>query len=98
MKLVPAPERVTQSIFHSRPVVPMPSTCKCFKTLSHRQPSACGPSGFWFPLVSIHTGDPLGGMGVTEIGFAAMARRLLGLAEKFADTRIAFLLEGGYDL
>jgi len=45
-----------------------------------------------------HRRDPLGGMGVTEIGFAALARRLLGLAEKFADTRIAFLLEGGYDL
>jgi len=27
-----------------------------------------------------------------------MAKRLLGLAEKFAGGRIAFLLEGGYDL
>ncbi len=45
-----------------------------------------------------HRRDPLGGMGVTEEGFAAMARQLLMLAEKFADRRIAFLLEGGYDL
>ena len=45
-----------------------------------------------------HRRDPLGGMGVTEQGFGAMARRLLGLADKFADARIAFLLEGGYDL
>jgi len=45
-----------------------------------------------------HRRDPLGGMGVTEAGFAAMARRLLALAEKFTGARIAFLLEGGYDL
>jgi acetoin utilization deacetylase AcuC-like enzyme len=45
-----------------------------------------------------HRRDPLGGMGVTETGFGAMAKRLLGLAEKFAGGRIAFLLEGGYDL
>lgn len=45
-----------------------------------------------------HRHDPLGGMGVTEEGFAAMARQLLVLAEKFAGAKIAFLLEGGYDL
>ena len=45
-----------------------------------------------------HRRDPLGGMGVTEEGFALMAHRLLGLADKFADGKIAFLLEGGYDL
>jgi len=45
-----------------------------------------------------HRRDPLGGMGVTETGFGVMARELLRLAEKFADARIAFLLEGGYDL
>jgi acetoin utilization deacetylase AcuC-like enzyme len=27
-----------------------------------------------------------------------MARRLVGLAEQFSNSRIAFLLEGGYDL
>jgi len=45
-----------------------------------------------------HRRDPLGGMGVTEQGFGSMARTLIALARKFADGRIAFLLEGGYDL
>jgi acetoin utilization deacetylase AcuC-like enzyme len=45
-----------------------------------------------------HRRDPLGGMNVTEEGFGAMARSLLALANRFADGRIAFLLEGGYDL
>ncbi|MGH7817804.1 MAG: histone deacetylase family protein [Candidatus Binatia bacterium] len=45
-----------------------------------------------------HRRDPLGGMGVTEEGFAAMAQRLLAVAEKFSSTRAVFLLEGGYDL
>lgn len=45
-----------------------------------------------------HRRDPLGGMGVTEEGFAAMARMLLRLAGRYADGKIAFLLEGGYDL
>ena len=45
-----------------------------------------------------HRRDPLGGMGVTEEGFGAMARMLLRLAGQYADGKIAFLLEGGYDL
>jgi len=45
-----------------------------------------------------HRRDPLGGMGVTDEGFAMMSRSLLGLADKFADAKIGFLLEGGYDL
>jgi len=45
-----------------------------------------------------HRRDPLGGMGVSDEGFALMAQRLLGLADKFAAGKIAFLLEGGYDL
>ncbi|HEX9788741.1 MAG TPA: histone deacetylase [Candidatus Binatia bacterium] len=45
-----------------------------------------------------HRRDPLGGMEVTEQGFAMMARVLIAQAKKFADGRIAFLLEGGYDL
>lgn len=45
-----------------------------------------------------HRRDPLGGMGLTEEGFAAMAGKLLMLAEKFAGARIALVLEGGYDL
>jgi acetoin utilization deacetylase AcuC-like enzyme len=45
-----------------------------------------------------HRRDPLGGMEVTEAGFAGMTRLLLDLANQYARGRIAFLLEGGYDL
>ncbi|MFQ5681717.1 MAG: histone deacetylase [Candidatus Binatia bacterium] len=45
-----------------------------------------------------HWRDPLGGMGVTEKGFGFMAAMLLKLAERHAGGKIAFLLEGGYDL
>jgi acetoin utilization deacetylase AcuC-like enzyme len=45
-----------------------------------------------------HRRDPLGGMEVSEEGFAGMAERILGIADEYADGRIAFLLEGGYDL
>ncbi|HEX9144689.1 MAG TPA: histone deacetylase [Candidatus Binatia bacterium] len=45
-----------------------------------------------------HRRDPLGGMEVTEEGFGAMAQILLQLAERHAGGKIAFLLEGGYDL
>ena len=45
-----------------------------------------------------HQRDPLGGMMVTEEGFAGMAQELVNLAEQYATGNIAFLLEGGYDL
>ncbi len=45
-----------------------------------------------------HQQDPLGGMMVTEKGFGAMASMLIELAEKYAGGKIAFLLEGGYNL
>jgi acetoin utilization deacetylase AcuC-like enzyme len=45
-----------------------------------------------------HRRDPLGGMAVTEAGFASMAVLLLQLADQYAGGKIAFLLEGGYDL
>ncbi len=45
-----------------------------------------------------HRSDPLGGMDVTEKGFGAMASLLIDLAERYAGGKIAFLLEGGYDL
>jgi acetoin utilization deacetylase AcuC-like enzyme len=45
-----------------------------------------------------HERDPLGGMEVTEEGFAAMARALVERAAPFSDGRIALVLEGGYDL
>jgi acetoin utilization deacetylase AcuC-like enzyme len=38
-------------------------------------------------------GDLLGGMQVTEVGFAELARRTRGLCE-----RVALVLEGGYTL
>jgi acetoin utilization deacetylase AcuC-like enzyme len=37
-------------------------------------------------------------MAVTEQGFGLMAQVLIGLAQKYSGGRIAFLLEGGYDL
>jgi acetoin utilization deacetylase AcuC-like enzyme len=45
-----------------------------------------------------HRLDPLGGMAVTERGFSRMAAQMLELARKHAGGRIAFLLEGGYNL
>ena len=45
-----------------------------------------------------HWRDPLGGMRVTEQGFAAMARCLIGVAERVAGGRCVAVLEGGYDL
>jgi acetoin utilization deacetylase AcuC-like enzyme len=45
-----------------------------------------------------HRSDPLGGMQVTERGFAAMARSLIGVAEEVAGGRCVAVLEGGYDL
>jgi acetoin utilization deacetylase AcuC-like enzyme len=45
-----------------------------------------------------HRRDPLAGMEVTELGFAGMAGLLLELADQYTGGKIAFLLEGGYDL
>jgi acetoin utilization deacetylase AcuC-like enzyme len=45
-----------------------------------------------------HYRDPLGGMNVTEEGFAAMARTLLRIARDHGQGRCAAILEGGYDL
>jgi acetoin utilization deacetylase AcuC-like enzyme len=44
-----------------------------------------------------HTDDPLGGMDVTEDGFAHMALRALALAQELCGSRLALALEGGYD-
>ena len=55
-----------------------------------------------FILVSagfdIGAGDPLGGMSVTSRGFGMMAGALRALAERSAGGRLAFVLEGGYNL
>jgi len=42
--------------------------------------------------------DPLGGMKVTEEGFAAMTRVLLNIARTHCGGKALFALEGGYDL
>lgn len=42
--------------------------------------------------------DPLGGMRVTTDGYLAMARHLVGVAQRHAHDRCIFMLEGGYDL
>ncbi|MCA9773757.1 MAG: histone deacetylase, partial [Myxococcales bacterium] len=45
-----------------------------------------------------HLRDPLGGMGVSEEGFAAMMGILGAVADETARGRVALILEGGYDL
>lgn len=45
-----------------------------------------------------HFRDPLGGMRVTEAGFAAMARRVKRLAAECCGGRMVAALEGGYNL
>ena len=45
-----------------------------------------------------HRADPLGGMSVTERGFAAMCSALKKLAQQLCGGKIVLLLEGGYDL
>ncbi|MEO8083985.1 MAG: histone deacetylase [Ardenticatenales bacterium] len=42
--------------------------------------------------------DPLAGLAVTGAGFHATARALADIAARHAEGRIAFVLEGGYDL
>ena len=43
-----------------------------------------------------HTSDPLGGLRYTEEGYAKMAKKLQEIANRYADGRIVFILEGGY--
>jgi acetoin utilization deacetylase AcuC-like enzyme len=45
-----------------------------------------------------HHNDPLGGMGVTEAGYASMTRILMDIAKKHSQGRLLFCLEGGYDI
>lgn len=55
-----------------------------------------------FILVSagfdIGAGDPLGGMAVTSKGFGRLAASLAEMAGRSAEGRLAFVLEGGYNL
>jgi acetoin utilization deacetylase AcuC-like enzyme len=85
--------------------VPLPAGCgdeeylRVFRDIV--TPTAATYAPDWI-LVSAgfdpHQRDPLGAMNVSEAGFAAMASALMQAAEKYAGGRIAFLLEGGYDL
>jgi acetoin utilization deacetylase AcuC-like enzyme len=45
-----------------------------------------------------HADDPIGGMRVTDRGFAALAQIVLGLADDLCGGKSVFMLEGGYDL
>lgn len=44
-----------------------------------------------------HVADPLGGMRLTEEGFAVLTARLADLADRTAEGRVVAVLEGGYD-
>jgi len=44
-----------------------------------------------------HAHDPLGGMRLTDQGFAELARRVVRIADAHADARVLAFLEGGYD-
>jgi acetoin utilization deacetylase AcuC-like enzyme len=44
-----------------------------------------------------HAADPLGGMRLTERGFAELTRRVLAIADRDAEGRVVAMLEGGYD-
>jgi len=46
----------------------------------------------------IHYDDPLGGMEVTEKGFARLTQILMEVAEATAQGKLVFTLEGGYDI
>lgn len=45
-----------------------------------------------------HRADPIGGMNVTERGFAAMCSAVKALAEQLCGGKLVLMLEGGYDL
>lgn len=45
-----------------------------------------------------HIDDPIGGMRVSENGFAVLAQIVLGLADELCGGKSVFMLEGGYDL
>ena len=46
----------------------------------------------------IHYDDPLGGMEVTEEGFARMTRILMRISDETAQGKLVITLEGGYDI
>jgi acetoin utilization deacetylase AcuC-like enzyme len=48
--------------------------------------------------MDIHRADPLGAMGVTPRGFAALTRVMMEIADASCDGKLVLALEGGYDL
>ena len=44
-----------------------------------------------------HQGDPLGGMAISDLGFAALTRVLMEIAGEYCPGRIVMSLEGGYN-
>jgi acetoin utilization deacetylase AcuC-like enzyme len=48
--------------------------------------------------MDIHRADPLGAMGVTPQGFAALTRAVMEIADATCDGKLVLALEGGYDL
>ena len=67
--------------------------------MAFRESRAAGPQvtpAAFFSEAEVR--DPLGGMSVTEAGFAAMSRILLDIARKHCGGKALFVLEGGYDL
>jgi acetoin utilization deacetylase AcuC-like enzyme len=45
-----------------------------------------------------HADDPLGGLTMTDDGFEALCRIVVGVAEEHAQGRVGLVLEGGYDV
>jgi len=70
-----------------------------FQTILHPIASEYKPE---FILVSagfdIYKGDPLGGMQITSLGFAALAAELMDMASELSQKRLLLALEGGYSL
>jgi acetoin utilization deacetylase AcuC-like enzyme len=63
------------------------------KALAYRPDVVLVSAGF-----DPHRADPLGGMNVTERGFAAMCSAVKSLANEVCGGKLVLMLEGGYDL
>ena len=45
-----------------------------------------------------HEDDPIGGMRLNDVAYNNLSREMLSLADRWCGGRVAFLLEGGYDV
>lgn len=85
--------------------LPLPAGCDdtviaaLYEALLPAVARACEPD---LVLVSAgfdaHRADPLGGMGMSADGFAALCATVCRVADEHADGRLVLVLEGGYDL